>query len=212
MLQRNLMQRDQTEESQSWKMLFHPREFAKDKDFDSFDDWIIKEDKLFKFAKSTNKLRADLRKRAVRMAEVIGASISDSDPVVAKVITNVRNGHWDQRVKKKKDFFKSMTKEPVPSLLRKRGKIRKLSLDDRVEVAWMIFMDKERQVDVAKHFHVTQPSISSLVSRLRKKPNMLSELLAVKESKKADRAAIGDAIQVLIDKNEVIDSVDFVTK
>ena len=105
-----------------------------------------------------------------------------------------------------------MIKEPVPSLLRKRGKIRKLSLDDRVEVAWMIFMDKERQVDVAKHFHVTQPSISSLVSRLRKKPNMLSELLTIKESKKADRVAIGDAIQVLIDKNEVIDSVDFVTK
>ena len=69
-------------------------------------------------------------------------------------------------------------KEQVPTALRKRGKTGRLSLEQRVEAAHMIFIKKERQTDVAKHFRVTQPAISVLVRRIMKKPSFLSELLS----------------------------------
>ena len=72
----------------------------------------------------------------------------------------------------------------------------------------MIQMDKERQADVAKHFRVTQQTISTLICSVRKKPGLLSELLALRKSAQAVRAEVREIVHNVIEENQVIDSVE----
>ena len=123
-------------------------------------------------------MRAEIRKRAIKQAEADGRAFLDSELAVAKVVKQTHDGHWDEKVRAKKETIGKEIKEQVPTALRKRGKTGRLSLEQRVEAAHMIFIKKERQTDVAKHFRVTQPAISVLVRRIMKKPSFLSELLS----------------------------------
>lgn len=70
----------------------------------------------------------------------------------------------------------------------------------------MIFVRKERTVDVARHFRVTAAPITILVKRIREKPALLSELISRRDEKKAKREEIVTAVQRLVDRHEIIDS------
>ena len=63
---------------------------------------------------------------------------------VAKVVKQTHNGHWDEKVRAKKEAIGTELKEQIPTALRKRGKTGRLSLQQRVEAAHMIFIWKER--------------------------------------------------------------------
>ena len=71
----------------------------------------------------------------------------------------------------------------------------------------MIQIEKERQADVAKHFRVTQQTISSLVCSVRKKPDLLSELLALRKSKQTERVEVREIIHNVMEENQIIDSI-----
>jgi hypothetical protein len=72
MLQKNLMNQSQLEPKADWKMLFRPKEFAQQHEFESLSNWELKPDQLMKYAKLVTKLRADLRKRVLQLAEKEG--------------------------------------------------------------------------------------------------------------------------------------------
>ena len=48
-------------------------------------------------------------------------------------------------------------------MLRKKGRCKKLTLSDKVEAVYMVLVEKEYQLSVAKHFRVTPAAISTLV-------------------------------------------------
>ena len=50
-----------------------------------------------------------------------------------------------------------------------------------------VLVQKELQADVAKHFRVTAPTISRLVSKMEKRPALLSELLSKRDEKLQER-------------------------
>ena len=62
-------------------------------------------------------------------------------------------------------------------MLRKRTGRRIMSLDDKVEAAFMLFIDKEQQKTVAKHFRTTVSCISALAKKVLNRDNFLTELL-----------------------------------
>ena len=152
-------------------------------------------------------MRAEIRKRAIKQAEADGRAFLDSELAVAKVVKQTHSGHWDEKVKSKIVAAAKEIKEEVPTALRKRGKTGRLSLEQRVEAAHMIFIRKERQADVAKHFRVTQPAISVLIRRLKKKLSFLSELLSNREEIRSQRSKIVEVLQQTVEQNEIIDSM-----
>ena len=72
-------------------------------------------------------------------------------------------------------------------MMRKKQKSRRLSFDQKIEAASMVFIDKETQATTARHFRVTVQAISKLVCKLRKNPEALSEVLAKREAKEVER-------------------------
>jgi hypothetical protein len=119
MLQQNLIEQQQYESSQDWQLLFHPREFAKDKDFEDLEKWQLKEDKLYKYGKMTSKLRSILRERAIKFAEKEGSLLGASDQQVAKVVKLSKRGHYDQKEIARLKLFKDIQQEETPTTLRK---------------------------------------------------------------------------------------------
>ena len=87
-----------------------------------------------------------------------------------------------------------------------------MGLDEKVQAVWMVQMEKERQADVAKHFRVTQQTISTLICTVRKKPGLLSELLALRKSAQKERAEVREIVLNLIEENQVIDSFEALAK
>jgi hypothetical protein len=124
----------------------------------------------------TSKLRSDLRERAIKLAEKENSLLSASDQQVAKVIKLSKRGHYDQKEIARLKLFKDIEQEETPTTLRKRTKKRNLTLEDKAEIAWKVFIEKERQADVARHFRMTLQGISKITSTLRKKPCLLQEL------------------------------------
>lgn len=186
--------------------------FAKEKDFDDLSKWALTQEKLRKMAKLVTKLRADIRKRAINMAGQEGHDVNASDTLVAKVIRLSNRGHYDSREKGRQLQFKQIGKEETPSTMRKRTRRRVLSLDEKVDIAWKVFIEKERLTDVARHFRMTVQAISGLTSSLRKKPTLLQELVNIRDSKVAERSKIAGLIQKMVDDHQVIDSVKEVIK
>ena len=68
-------------------------------------------------------------------------------------------------------------------MLRRRRGRKVLSIEDKIEAAYMLFIDKEEQKTVAKHFRVTASAISSISQKVLKNKSLLTELLDRKKSK-----------------------------
>ena len=105
-----------------------------------------------------------------------------------------------------------MKKEETPSTLRKRTSKHWLTLDQKVEIAWKVFIEKERLADVAKHFRSTPSAISRFTSSLRKKPSLLQELMNIRDKKASERSKVAGLVQKMVDEHQVIDSVEKVIK
>jgi hypothetical protein len=97
--------------------------------------------------------------------------------------------------------------EATPSLLRHRGKQHRLSLEEKVDVVWRVRMQHEFNKDVAKHYRISQQTVSRLVCQVRKKPGLLSELLSKQEEQKAERQRIGEALHGLTGRSGFLESV-----
>jgi hypothetical protein len=105
-----------------------------------------------------------------------------------------------------------MEKDETPSTLRKRTRRHKLTLDEKVQIAWKVFIEKDRLVDVSRHFRTTLSAVSRFTSSLRKKPSLLQELMNIRDSKMAERSKISGLVQKMVDEHQVIDSVKEVIK
>ena len=74
--------------------------------------------------------------------------------------------------------------------MRRRTKQRKLVLEDRIEAVSMVLIKKMLIKDVARHFRITAGPISNLMSRVKKRPSLLRELINQREVKMAEKLRV----------------------
>ena len=144
LFQQNLIKRQADLDSGSWKMLFWPKAFAAENMFESLDHWALTSDKMFKYGKQVTKLRIELRKRAIGIAEKAGREAGEVDAEAAELIRNSQLGQWDARIKSKMAKTALESEEPVPPGLRKKTSRKSLTLNQKVQAAYMVFFDKEK--------------------------------------------------------------------
>lgn len=92
-------------------------------------------------------------------------------------------GYYSGQHSNRRQALRAEIKSETPPLLRKRTKSRRMTLEEMVKAAHMVFIDKESQAVVAKYFRRTLSAISALVCRLRRKPSLLRELTVLREEK-----------------------------
>ena len=88
--------------------------------------------------------------------------------------------HWGyfNRMQPKKVGSRDF-EEPVPSPERRQGRNRtRLTLNEKLEISQLVLVDYIKYKDVAKQYRVSVNRVCQLIHRIKRKPNMLSELVA----------------------------------
>ena len=80
--------------------------------------------------------------------------------------------------------------DDTPSCLRRRTKQRRLSLEDMIEAVGMVLIKKMLIKDVARHIRITTGPVSSLMSRVKKIPSLLRELINQREVAAAEKLKV----------------------
>ena len=83
-----------------------------------------------------------------------------------------------------------------PGLGRRRRRAGPLTLDEKLEVVHRILVDGEAQKDLAKEYRYSQAAISSLVCKVRKKPELLRELISARAKKQLQVEGLADFIEL----------------
>ena len=136
-LQGSLRSMNQVESNTKWELLFYPKEFAQTHVIESLDDWKLSDEQLKKWGKKVTKLREDVCKKALKVAIDEGIYNPDMD-------TKFENNHCSFNKKKNKPKSHSDPVEPTPSSLRKRSKLRHLSIEQKVDAVHRVFIGKEK--------------------------------------------------------------------
>ena len=207
-MQKALRDRLQPGARNTWRMLFYPRGFALEHQIESLEPWRLKEKQLEEIGKAVTKLREQIRQRATILEGQGQAQQPGGAQTLSSIVKKTRSGQHERQLEREQRQARAELKEETPSQARKKGKQRRLSLEQKVEAAWMVFVQMEKQADVARHFRVSAWVISKLMSGIRKKPALLSELLSRKQDAEATRAAIQAHVETLVDSHAVIDSVE----
>ena len=80
-------------------------------------------------------------------------------------------------------------------------------MSDIIDIVHRVQVGKESEATVARNYNVHQSTVSRHVCKVRKNPELLSELLTRKHVQSADRARLQTTIQAKVDSHEIIDSV-----
>ena len=131
---------------------------------------------------------------------------------MSSIFKKTRSGQYERQLEREQRQAKAQLKEETTPLTRKKGKLKHLRIEQKVEAAWMVFVQMKKLADVTRHLTVSAPVISYLMSGIRKKPALFSELLSRKQDVETTRAVIRDHVGTLVDSHAIIDSVKGVQK
>ena len=156
-----------------YSLLFWPKQWAQQREIKNLDTFRLAEDKLFKFAQHVCQLRQQVRTRALRLAPSNLNGLISTNGQLTKLQRQMHRGHFSSQTEKVKKAMLKQDKEPTPTWQRKRTRTRHLSMKEIVDIVWQVVVGKERQADVARHFRISQCTVSKHVVRSRKDPAYL---------------------------------------
>ena len=114
----------------------------------------------------------------------------------------VSRNHYPLKGSQKRSRLEALRKgqielpEEVPLGLKRRGKKPKtIGLDQKLQILERVLIDGESQSDVAKDFRVSQPLVSNLITKVRKKPELMRELISKRAEKQLEDLDLADFIE-----------------
>ena len=156
-------------------MLFYPKQFAAEKDITDLDHFKLTTDQLKRYAMQVQRLRTEIRQRAKRLEPSVERPQVDQRKQRSSKISQESNRQHSK-------LSTPVGKEPTPTLLRKRAQRRKLQLSDIIDIVHRVQIGKESEATVAKHYNVNQATVSRHVCKVRKRPELLSEMLTLRHA------------------------------
>ena len=153
-----------------------------------------------------------IRTRALQIIDNAPRQDWHGNVVEEKLKVRFAGKYYDDSLRLHRSGLGKELKEEPPTMMRKRHTLRRLSFEQQVQAAHMVFIEKETQAMAARQFRVSERAISRLVCKLRKSPNLLSEILARKDEHQAIRRELYNYIQEKIKTNQFIDSAHSLVK
>ena len=124
---------------------------------------------MSKYAKKVTKFRKIIRERAL----TINASYNDDEAAAylqttEKLARKMHNGYFPTT--KKENICKA-------KYMSKKQRWHEFSLDDKVNLIHDVIVGKEKIEVVAKRYFRTKGFVSNLITKMKKNPNLLRELI-----------------------------------
>lgn len=101
--------------------------------------------------------------------------------------------------------------EPTPPLQRMRGRTKRLSVSERLDVAHQVLVHKDTLANVARSHRVTISTVYKTMKRLKEDPNYFSKHITSTVETRELRNTVAEFVQEMINRNDIIDSVKSLT-
>ena len=88
-----------------------------------------------------------------------------------------------------------LPKEPPLGLKRRRRRAKPLDLDQKLRIVERVIIGGESQSDLAKDYRLSPAAVSNLITKVRKKPELLRELITQRSEKQLGEVALADFIE-----------------
>jgi hypothetical protein len=158
-------------------MLFWPKDWAHSVEFTSFDQFRLSDEQLLKFGIQVSKVRAAIRARSLRLTPAVPVHPPGEEPPLTALQRRIQLGHFTAESVKAKKRACYTIRDPTPPGARHKRRRRKLKLEEIVDIVHRVLIGKYKEADVAQLHGVTQPCVSRHVVAVRKRPELLAELL-----------------------------------
>ena len=83
-----------------------------------------------------------------------------------------------------------------PGLGRRRRRAGPLTLDGKLDIVPRVLVDGEAQKELAKEYRYSQAAVSALVTKVRKKPELLRELITARAKKQLQVEELAEFIEL----------------
>ena len=200
-----------TRRERLWAPLFCPRKFITDQDAMDLERFKLTPASLKNHGIAITKLRKRIEKEALKTAEEKDYNLKEAIKeveVLAKIVRQRGTPHDSIKTMLSQPDFK----EPVPIGMRRRSRRRAvLSVDEKINIVHKVLVEFEYQKDVAKEYRISIQTVSTLVSKAKKKPEFLRELWDKRSKKEEKVTAAVQNVSQMINNHEIIDSADKVT-
>ena len=90
----------------------------------------------------------------------------------------VSRDHYPLKGSKKRRKSSVNVDDVAIGLRRRRRTSKRFSLKEKLEVAHLVIVDGEIQKEVAKKYRVSAKVVSALINKIRRKPELLRELIS----------------------------------
>ena len=137
--------------------------------------------------------RSKIRKLALDMAHL------DNDPADVEVhkinllVEKMNRGYFTKTSLRPQ--LCDELKDETPIMQRRRRRRSQLHPSDIIEIVHRVLVGNEYQADVAKEFRIHKSVVSMHVSKVRKKPSTLSEIIMLREKKMKEEALVDQIVQ-----------------
>ena len=178
-----------------WMPLFEPKDWWLDNVEHDLESNELKKRTLKALSKGIIDKRQLFNQRALQLLGEKGPAPGMSDEDVKKLSKRLRNRD-DGTVKETNPIKGSEYIVPVSPSCRRRGSKRaKLTVGQKIKIVHKVIHWKVLVQDVAKEFRITSPYVSNLVSKARRNPKFLEEMIAEEDTRITQSKAIAKIIE-----------------
>ena len=168
-----------------WSPIWLPSEHKKRYPDLTIEGCRCTEHKLKMLGKQLTISRAWIRTKAQELLQQDQADDEVDQKTVMSLAARMNRGYFAKRRLLPKGEVE--IPEDTPSLQRKRGCHSRLTMQEIIQIADRVIIGKELYKDVAKELRTTVSRVSFYVSKVKKNPKYLSELLSKRDESLAKR-------------------------
>ena len=164
-LQKHLRDENRRSTLSSWKMIFWPKDFAKQFNIEDLEKFRLNAKQMERHGVNVSNQRSILRKRALELQQMLQQEENKNQNEESKLLKRVNQGYYAFSASSKKIMDLKLAKEPTPTFSRKRGKKAHLSVTEKIDAIHKVVVLKESYAAVARHYRVSVSTISKYVTQ-----------------------------------------------
>jgi hypothetical protein len=185
----------------NWKYLYDPEEAVKSIKFDELEDHELKTDALKALGVKISIQRRYIRDKALA-ADLTFQNENLIDPEVStKLARKIQKGFHTTKKQNEERRVREDKEETPHDLRQKRKNMGKLALDQRLEIVFKSLMNLDSQTGLAKEYGVSPSTISLIITKAKRKPEVLREALGKQHEEESETLKITQEINKLDQEN-----------
>jgi hypothetical protein len=152
-------------------------------------------------------MRRILRDKALKMQQQTALAQGEEIDAISALAQRVSRGNYKHVTLEEKLAVQDFAAVVAPGKRRRSKKRGPLKMEEKLDIAERVLISFESHAEVARTFRVSKSTVSQLVTKVKRKPEYLSELNSRQLAKLRLQEVVTEVVDDLNTRHVVIDNV-----